>query len=126
MLGTLGEDDFGFVFASWNDGISPWNFDIPAYYFPTGIKAYAYTDRPIYRPGDTVYFRLVVRQVYNGRYSLPDISFYPLVLNDNNGVQVATFGMPLSGFATAHGEYRLPSSAQPGTYRVFNPDSYWR
>jgi uncharacterized protein YfaS (alpha-2-macroglobulin family) len=32
MLGTLGEDDFGFVFASWNDGIM--EFDIPAYFPP--------------------------------------------------------------------------------------------
>jgi uncharacterized protein YfaS (alpha-2-macroglobulin family) len=74
MLGTQGEDDFGFVFSSWNDGVSPWDFDVTANYYPAKIMAYVYTDRPIYRPGDTVYFRLLVRQVANG--ILPDFSSY--------------------------------------------------
>jgi uncharacterized protein YfaS (alpha-2-macroglobulin family) len=124
MLGMPGEDNFGFVFSSWNDGISPWDFDISTNYYPPSLMAYVYTDRPIYRPGDTVYFRLIVRQVSNGRYSMPDISSYTLQLNDNLGLPVATFDMPLSGFGTAHGEYNLPSNAQPGTYSLINPDEY--
>ena len=124
MLGTQGDDNFGFALSNWNEGISPWDFDVPANYYPLSIQAYVYTDRPIYRPGDTVHFRLVVRQVSNGRYFLPDISSYPLILNDSLGQQVASFDLPLSGFGTAHGEYSLPSGAVPGTYSLVNPNEY--
>ena len=102
ILGTQGADDFGYVFSSWNDGASPWDFDITADYYPSSLLAYVYSDRPIYRPGDTVHFRLVVRQVSNGRYTLPDIGSYTLQLNDILGSLVSTFDLPLSGFGTAH------------------------
>jgi uncharacterized protein YfaS (alpha-2-macroglobulin family) len=124
MLGTPREDNFGFAMSFWSDGAAPWDFEIPTDYYPSSLLAYVYTDRPIYRPGDTVHFRLVVRQVSNARYSLPDISSYQLVLNDTLGEQAASFDLPLSGFGTAHGEYSLPSDAVPGTYSLVNPDNY--
>jgi len=124
VLGELGQDNFGFSMSYWDDGISPWNFEIQENYYPSSTFVYLYTDRPIYRPGDTVHFRLVARQAANGRYSLPDISSYSLALNDQVGMTVATFDLPLSGFGTAHGEYELPSNAIPGTYWLYNPDDY--
>jgi uncharacterized protein YfaS (alpha-2-macroglobulin family) len=124
LLGTPGEDNFGFTISNWNEGVTPGNFDIPESRFPSKTYAYIYTDRPIYRPGDTVHFRLVVRQVFNGRYTMPDISSYPLVLYDNAGEQVASFDLPLNAFATGYGEYPLPPDAQPGTYSLTNPNYY--
>ncbi len=124
MLGTPGEDNFGFAISYWNEGVTPWNFDIPESYSPSKIYTYIYTDRPIYRPGDTVHFRIIVRQASNGRYSLPDISSYPLVLYDTQGTQAASFDLPLNAFATGYGEYILPPDAQPGTYSLTNPNYY--
>ncbi len=124
MLGTPGEDNFGFASASWNEGISPWNYDLNVNYSPSKTFTYIYTDRPIYRPGDTVHFRMLVRQVLNGRYTMPDLSSYPLVLNDGMGTQISTFDLPLNGFASGHGDYTLPPDAQPGTYSLTNPKYY--
>jgi uncharacterized protein YfaS (alpha-2-macroglobulin family) len=124
MLGTPGEDDFGFALASWNEGVTPWNFDINVSYSPSKTYAYIYTDRPIYRPGDTVHFRVVVRQELNGRYTMPDLSSYPLVLNNFNGTQITSYDLPLNAFASGHGEYTLPADAQPGTYSLTNPKYY--
>ena len=124
MLGTPGEDNFGFAMASWDEGVSPWNFDLTVNYAPAKDFAYLYTDRPIYRPGDTVHFRMIVRQAQNGRYTLPDLSSYPLTLNDIMGTQIASFDMPLNAFGDAHGEYTLSPDAQPGTYSLTNPKYY--
>ncbi len=124
MLGTPGADNFGFAMASWNEGVTPWNFDISVNYSPAKNFVYIYTDRPIYRPGDTVRFRLVVRQALNGRYSMPDMSSYPLIVNNSLGTQAASFDLPLNAFASAHGEYSLPPDAQPGTYSLMNPNDY--
>jgi uncharacterized protein YfaS (alpha-2-macroglobulin family) len=121
MLGQPGEDNFGFAMSYWDDGITPWNFDIQADYSPSKTYAYIYTDRPIYRPGDTVYFRFIVRQVTNGRYSLPDLSSYPLTLYGPMD-KVASFDLPLSAFGTGHGEYTLPADIIPGDYALDNID----
>ncbi|HEX9092286.1 MAG TPA: MG2 domain-containing protein, partial [Anaerolineales bacterium] len=124
VLGQLGEDNFGFVASNWSDGIGPLDFSIRENYSPSGLQDYIYTDRPIYRPGDTIYFRLILRQESNGRYSLPDIGSYKLVLNDPLGLQIASFDLSLSAFGSVHGEYTLPSDTQPGYYGLINPDNY--
>jgi uncharacterized protein YfaS (alpha-2-macroglobulin family) len=119
ILGQPGEDNFGFAMSFWDNGVTPYNFNIQTNYYPTGIFAYIYTDRPIYRPGDTVYFRFIVRKVTNGRYSLPDLGSYPLTLYGPID-QVASFELPLSGFGTGYGEYTLPADALPGDYAIDN------
>ncbi len=124
VLGTPGQDDFGFAMDNWNQGLTPWDFDLATGYGSQKDFVYVYTDRPMYRPGDTVHFRLVVRQAVNGRYTLPDLGSYQLVLSDNVGSQIANFDLPLNAFGTAQGEYTLAPDAQPGTYSLTNPKVY--
>jgi hypothetical protein len=74
VLDQPGGDHFGLAMSSWDQGVAGWDFGLNAQFEPPQLQAYIYTDRPIYRPGQTVYFRAIVRQAYNGRYSLPDLS----------------------------------------------------
>jgi hypothetical protein len=122
VLGQMGADNFGFALSYWDEGIDPWDFDINSIYFPAEVDGYLYTDRPIYRPGDTVQFRLVVRKVFNGRYTLPDISSYHLEINGPEGETIASFEVPLSEFGTGQGEYSLPSDSLPGGYWIRDKD----
>jgi uncharacterized protein YfaS (alpha-2-macroglobulin family) len=116
ILGQPGEDNFGFAISYWNDGVSPWDFDLTASYYPSGTYAYIYTDRPIYRPGDTVYYRVIVRKVSNGRYTLPDFSSYTLTMYQPGGNEAINLEVPLSGFGSGKGEYTLPENTIPGDY----------
>ena len=120
ILGQPGEDNFGFALSYWNDGISPWDFDLTASYYPSGTYAYIYTDRPIYRPGDTVYYRVIVRKVSNGRYTLPDFSSYSLSMYQPGGIETINLEVPLSGFGSGKGEYTLPENTIPGDYYLDN------
>ena len=120
VLGEPGEETFGVAQSSWNTGISPWEFDISLRPRAPEPKAYLYSDRPIYRPGQTVYFRGVVRQAFNGRYTLPEFGNIPLDVRDNNGRVIQTLDLPLSPYGTFHGEYQLSAEAQPGYYSFDN------
>ena len=117
-LGLPGEENFSLALSTWNVGTSPWDFGITNDYSGPRLKAYLYTDRPIYRPGQTVYFRAVVRDAYNGRYTIPDLATLPLTLYKNYGEEIANLEVPLSLYGSAHGEYILPPDAQPGDYRL--------
>ena len=70
ILGQPGEDRFGLALSTWEEGISPGYFGITEDTRPPGLMTYLYTDRPIYKPGQTVYYRVIARQAYNGVYSL--------------------------------------------------------
>ena len=116
VLGDLGADNFGFALLYWDDGINPYSFNITSVSFPPAVQGYLYTDRPIYRPGDTVHFRIVVRQASNGHYTLPDLSSYHLEINGPAGDALASFDLPLSAFGTAQSDFTLPIDSIPGDY----------
>jgi uncharacterized protein YfaS (alpha-2-macroglobulin family) len=121
MLGAPGEENFGFAVNQWSWGINAWDFGYSQHVQPPHPKIYLYTDRPMYRPGQTVYFRGVARTAFNGRYELPEINAMPLSLRDANGVQLANFDLQLSPYGTFNGEFKLSEEAAPGYYTFENP-----
>ncbi|MCL4395340.1 MAG: MG2 domain-containing protein, partial [Chloroflexi bacterium] len=68
------EGDVAAVSDTWEQGIEPWRFDGVQWQWDplkSTHRVYIYTDRPIYRPGQTVYFKAIVRSDDDGAYSLP-------------------------------------------------------
>ncbi len=122
ILGEPGEENFSAALSNWGQGLNGGSFGYPVDYSPPHVKGYIYTDRPIYRPGQSVHFRVILRQTYNGRYELPDQSNMILGLVNDVGEQIATLDLPLSEYGTAHGLYTLPEDTQPGTYRFIQED----
>ncbi|HKY55150.1 MAG TPA: Ig-like domain-containing protein, partial [Anaerolineales bacterium] len=120
ILGQPGEENFALAANTWGTWISGWDFGYSQIVRFPYTQIYMYTDRPIYRPGQTVYFRGVARQAFNGRYELPTINEIPLFLRDANGTQLQTFNLQLSPYGTFNGQFQLPENAVPGDYAFDN------
>ena len=120
MLGAPGDENFALSVSNWSWGLGAWNFGYAQRVQKPHTKIYMYTDRPIYRPGQKVYFRGVARQAFNGRYELPPVNTVPFTLRDANGVQLASYDMPLSPYGTFSGEFTLSEEAVPGYYTFEN------
>ncbi len=118
VIGQPGEATFALGLSNWSQGVEGWNYGLPIEFNPPRLEAYLYTDRPIYQPGQTVYYRAAARQAYNGRYDLPEQASLPLVLYNDIGEVIDEFDLPLSAFGTAHGEYELAADTKPGIYRL--------
>ncbi|MCU0488607.1 MAG: Ig-like domain-containing protein, partial [Anaerolineales bacterium] len=122
LIGQPGEDLFAAALSTWNQDIDPWSFDLPTDYQGSRTRAYLYSDRPIYRPGQTVYFRGIVRKAYNGRYQIPALNEVKVQFFDDQGQEVNTFNLPLSIYGTFHSQLELPSNLRPGSYSLSIPD----
>ena len=120
MLGAPGDENFALSVNSWSWGLSAWDFGYSQRVQKPHTQIYMYTDRPIYRPGQKVYFRGVARQAFNGRYELPPVNTVPFTLRDANGVQLASYDMQLSPYGTFSGEFSLSEEAVPGYYAFEN------
>ncbi|MGB3714627.1 MAG: MG2 domain-containing protein, partial [Candidatus Promineifilaceae bacterium] len=121
MSNNPGESGFGIGSSNWSEGISPWQFGLNATTGPDVDRfVYLYTDRPIYRPGDTVHYRGIVRDTDFGRFPLPTnqtatVELYFLSQYEPIEYEFRTTVDENGEFS---GEYVIPADAQLGNYSL--------
>ncbi|AXW37190.1 hypothetical protein CJO96_02235 [Ralstonia solanacearum] len=107
---VLGVDRAGGVFISEN-----FYYDSEIY----NTKLYAFTDRPLYRPGDDVRVKFIGRNFRSATESTaPAAGDIKLDVIDPTGAPVATTTTRLSGETGADARFTLPSNAQAGGYTL--------
>ncbi len=82
------------------------------------MKASLFTERGVYRPGETVYFKATLREFREGSIAIPAISSCTLEILDPEGEVVDEQGADVSEFGTSNGVYEIPSYASVGTYTL--------
>jgi len=102
--------------TGWASGIEPWQFDLPSEPQLDQFRLYFYTDRAIYRPGQRIYFKGILRADDDGRYSLPSQVTIPVTIYDDMGNQVYETSLPVNEMGTVHGDLLLSSEASLGFY----------
>lgn len=111
-------DELSAVASQWDNGIQPWQFELPVNYYSEPYNGVIYTDRPIYRPGQTVYFKGIVRTDDDGRYGLPDLAELRLVIYGSDGKELYNELLPVSNFGTFNGQFALSDQAALGEYQI--------
>ncbi|MFN2106290.1 MAG: Ig-like domain-containing protein, partial [Candidatus Promineifilaceae bacterium] len=125
ITGVPGQPQFGMASTNWIGETNVWNMGINyGYGALPPLYSYLYTDRPIYRPGDTVYFKGILRENNYGRYGLPEEQSLQLQINafsyfsPENGLE-DTVDVDVNEAGLFWGEYKLPEDAPLGTYNFF-------
>ena len=123
-------DGFGMASTYWTGNVNPWQLGITSDVGPEqALYAYIYTDRPIYRPGDTVYFKGIVRDPNFGRYSLPDVAELEISVNPNFFLGEEsfsdTFTVTLDEDGVFTGEFVLPEDLGLGNYSFNLTGDFW-
>ncbi len=114
-----GERDFAVAGNGWDNGISPWNFNVSADFEPSPYRGQLYTDRPIYRPGQTVYFKGIVRADDDAHYLLPTaLQTVTVTIQDPQGKEIYRELLALNDMGTFHGEITLDAEAALGSYYI--------
>ncbi len=82
------------------------------------VKPFVFTDRSIYRPGQTVYFKTIVLQQTGETSKILADESIKVLLNDVNGQVVKTLELKLNSFGSASGEFILPNNGLTGEYTI--------
>jgi uncharacterized protein YfaS (alpha-2-macroglobulin family) len=107
-----------FVGSQWNQGISPWDFDI-SQSWKTGLQVIGaiITDRPIYRPGDTVHFKGIFREDRDASLSPPSKKKTVYVqIQNSRGEYVLEKEFSLSKFGTFSEDFSIPEETPTGMF----------
>ncbi len=107
---VFGQDPSGGVFITEN-----FYYDSEIY----NTKLYAYTDRPLYRPGDEVHIRLYGREFTSATQSTP-MARGPISLTvmDATGTPVHQATLDYQGDVGAATRFTLPANAPVGGYEI--------
>jgi uncharacterized protein YfaS (alpha-2-macroglobulin family) len=116
--GGSGPTGFAMGLSDWSGGIEPWDFGLNGQYFQQDLTAYLYTDRPIYRPGQVVFFKGVLRQEDDARFSLPPAGPTDVQITNDQGERVYSDTLTLSDFGTLSGQFQLADEAGLGFYNL--------
>ncbi len=117
--GEPGQPDFAVVSSEWAEGIQPWSFNLDTSGLSDPRLVYVYTDRPIYRPGQQIFWRGIYRILENDRWTLPPAGLSAIIqINDGMGNLVSTTRVPVSENGTIHGDFTLAPDALTGYYSI--------
>jgi alpha-2-macroglobulin len=109
--GAMAGDQTVYIVAKSEDVFGIWQSP------PTGSvstrTSYFYTDRPMYRAGETVYFRGILRDRDDLTYTLPDVKTMFVTASDWNNIYTHTTEVTVSDMGTFSGSITLPSDLMP-------------
>ncbi|MBN1486274.1 MAG: Ig-like domain-containing protein [Anaerolineae bacterium] len=119
VVGAPGEPDFGIALTTWQQGANPWVFDINANYGAlVPYHIYLHSDRPIYRPDQTMHFRGILRQDDDAQYALPKGESVQIVVRDSSWDVVYSNTLPVSDMGIFDGSYFIAGAASVGEYML--------
>ncbi len=84
----------------------------------THAAAFLYTDRSIYRPGQTVYFKCILIKTTDKKSSVVPGQYLTITLDDVNGSEVGSLRLKTNAFGSVSGEFRLPTTGLTGEYTL--------
>ncbi|KQT41165.1 MULTISPECIES: alpha-2-macroglobulin [unclassified Methylophilus] len=111
------DDDMSFVFSSWDDGISPWQFNLGGGSSGTPLIAHTVFDRPLFRAGEKVSMKHFIRVRTGKGFDLADNQPDTIsVVHEGSGEK---YDVPVkwpnaAGIST----WEIPKEAKLGTYSV--------
>lgn len=82
------------------------------------LTSYIYTDRPIYRPAQKIYFKGILRQWGREGYQLLESKTVNVTIEDPNNGKIYEKDLPFSARGTFSGELDLGDEAPLGSYNI--------
>jgi uncharacterized protein YfaS (alpha-2-macroglobulin family) len=109
-----------FVHSSGYNSVSPWNFEID--YDSSAdarrFQAFAFSERGVYRPGESVQLKGSLREISEGSWKLPDVDHVRYVLFDSRDKEVSQGQLKTNRFGGFDQQINLKNGAPTGLYRV--------
>ncbi len=117
VAGEPGADGFAVASSAWSQGIGSWEYGIGQGYETDPYRSVFYTERPIYRPGQTVHWKGIVRQLAGEDFVLPaqELPIH-ITIRDDRGNTVQELDVTPNTHGTVAGQLELAPEATTGYY----------
>jgi uncharacterized protein YfaS (alpha-2-macroglobulin family) len=114
------DGDIAYAGSDWHEGIAPWDFGT----FPNRreidpvLRGSVFTDRGVYRPGEEVHFKAILRLDTATGIRLLGGESVDISVRDSRDREVDKRTIKTNGWSSAEWTLRLPGDGALGTYRI--------
>lgn len=99
-------------------GIEPYNYNLETDYVTSDGTVYLYSDRSLYKPGQPIYFKGVLRAKNDITYGLYNAKSIPVEISNDAGEVIYSADLPINAYGSFSGQFKLDGKAGLGTYRI--------
>ncbi len=105
---------------SWSDGMQPYDFGAYGWFDPeqTSAQLYAFTDRGVYRKGETAHVQLLARERSDDGLRAPQARALSWTFDDANGARLSEGLGELDANGAWAVDVPLPTDGAPGEYAL--------
>ncbi|OGS17015.1 MAG: hypothetical protein A2219_01655 [Elusimicrobia bacterium RIFOXYA2_FULL_50_26] len=113
--------DLSFIHSDWGTGIYPYHFNIDYDWSPACpvYQGYIFSERGIYRPGEPVYIKGILREKRQGRWQIPRIKDYKIFIKDSRSTEVLRSTITVSGNGSFDFVYTIDKNSPTGYYSIY-------
>jgi uncharacterized protein YfaS (alpha-2-macroglobulin family) len=114
------KDDVAFISSSWGTGVEPYRFGIQYNWEsePESLRGYVFTERGIYRAGETVHIKGIVRRQVKGQWRLPSAKQASCEVFDSLQKSVYKGAVGLDAFGCFSFDLTTAPAAALGYYQI--------
>jgi hypothetical protein len=114
-------DDMSFVHSSWDSGIENWRFRLPTAWQPSFLAAHTILDRALFRAGETVHMKHILRGQVLAGLALKPAGQEPgtLVLQHLGSDQKYELPLNWDAGGIAETTWNIPREARLGLYHIY-------
>lgn len=116
FVGTA--DDPGWATTAWSTGISPWDYSLAADVIRLPYRIHVYTDRPLYRAGDTLHYRAIIRTDKDALYDVPANLTVEAILRNPQGEVIYRRSQTTDAYGAVYDDIPLAPETELGFYSL--------
>lgn len=114
------EDRWAVAGQYWDEGIQSWQFNANGQWISLDEpRIYLYTERPLYRPGDEIFFKGIYRLDHDAELSLPKDRVVTVVLQDPDYNDSDKKTVPVLADGSFNGSLKLSDKARLGQFGLY-------
>ncbi len=118
---TVSKDEDVAVYSNrWNFGIDPWRFDI-SYNWNIRSEEYGcdiFTEKGLYKNGETVHIKGILRKKKMGEWVLPDLSRVGFVIRNSRDEVIVSDTLSINSFGAFFRDVYISEDAPTGYYSI--------
>ncbi|HPR38202.1 MAG TPA: carboxypeptidase regulatory-like domain-containing protein [Spirochaetota bacterium] len=88
------------------------------YYRSEKDKIFIYTDRPVYRTGDKIYFKIIAKRMEQKFLPIKNRTLYYSIQKSYSGKEISSGSMELDEWGTIHGNADIPGDSELGYFTI--------